>query len=177
MSAEAQAHVWKKSPYKGQAFILHLAIADSANDQYHYEFFMSQVNAAKKARTIRTTVNKILARMVADGWLTIVDGGDHLPRGIVRYRFEFREDAPTVYEARRRPVPTEHMSDGPTCDEKAHDPVPTGHTEHKREHKKKDEHKNGFGFSVTSSAPRIRGATTGRLEPMDVERAVRDMRG
>lgn len=134
MSAEAVGHVYRKSPYKGALLAVHHAIADSANDQHHYEFFMAQGNLATKARISRESANRALARLVEDGWLTIVEDGPHLPRGIVRYRFEFHEDAEDVYAPARRPVTRDHTS-GSTCDRGAQDRVTGGHTEPKGEPK------------------------------------------
>lgn len=138
MSAEAEGHVWRKSPYRGTTFAVHLAIADVANDMHHYEFFMSNTELAKKARTTQPNANRVLHRLVADGWLSVVENGSRLPRGIVRYRFEFRHDVPDAWTPRKRPMPKEHRSPGegpPTYVEPASPPMPTAHTELKREPK------------------------------------------
>lgn len=69
MSAEATGWVFRYSPLTSVAFAVHLAIADSVNDQNENEFWMNQAALAAKARTSRKTVNAALAQLVADGFL------------------------------------------------------------------------------------------------------------
>ncbi len=176
VSAEAVAHVYRKSPYSGLLLNIHLAIADSANDQYHYEFFMAQTNLSKKVRATREGTNRGLARLLKDGWLSIVEDGAHLPRGIVRYRFEFREDAPDVWAPRPRPVTTDHRSrvgEVSTCDLTAHDPVTTDHTELNRDPKADTGFRTG---SSKAAAEDDEILSRDRLRE-HIGRARRDMRG
>lgn len=64
MSAEAVGWVFRHSPLKGAGFAVHLAIADSVNDQHGNELWMRQAVLATKARTTRGTVGRTLAAMV-----------------------------------------------------------------------------------------------------------------
>ena len=57
------------SPYTLGARLVHLALADSANDDYGGLLWATQGTIAKKAGVSRATVNGVLGRMVADGWL------------------------------------------------------------------------------------------------------------
>jgi hypothetical protein len=64
------ASVWTHSPYKDATLVIHLALADFANDDgvcyAHYG------TLAAKARCSRETVRKALARMVEDGILDVL---------------------------------------------------------------------------------------------------------
>lgn len=73
MSAEATAWVFKNSPLTGAAFAIHLAIADSVNDQNDNEFWMKQEALAAKARVTRGTVQRELRAMVEMGLLEELD--------------------------------------------------------------------------------------------------------
>lgn len=87
MSAEAVGWVYKFSPYNGAAFSVHLAIADSANDQHGMELWMALGKLGRKSRVSRSTVSEIVAQMVTDGMLDLLEqsqGGRHRPS---RYRF------------------------------------------------------------------------------------------
>ena len=101
MSAEAVGWVFRHSPLQGVALVVHLAVADSVNDQHDHELWMRQHVLARKARTTRGTVNKVLARMVEGT-------DDHPPLlelvapgtgGANRYRFLF-PDVEVQYETR-----------------------------------------------------------------------------
>jgi len=72
MSAEATGWVWRHSPYVGVAFAIHLALADSANDQHGYRLFARKQWTADKARTTRKTVREVMGQMVADGMLEVL---------------------------------------------------------------------------------------------------------
>ena len=87
MSAEAVGWVYKFSPYSGAAFSVHLAIADSANDQHGMELWMALGKLGRKSRVSRSTTSEIVATMVSDGMLELLEqsqGGRHRPS---RYRF------------------------------------------------------------------------------------------
>lgn len=91
MSAEATGYVFRASPYQGAAFAVHLAIADSVNDQHEYRFWMSIATLARKARVSERAAQYSLRKLVCDGAIELVDdlkGG----RGHTgEYRFLFRE--------------------------------------------------------------------------------------
>lgn len=66
-------HVWDKSKYEGARLLIHLGMADHANESGW--FFISQTSLAKKSRCsveyVRTTVSK----MIQDGYVEIVKKG------------------------------------------------------------------------------------------------------
>lgn len=96
MSAEAVGFVYRHSPYQGVVFSVHLAVADSVNDQFDNMFWMATGRLADKARTSRQSVSAALMRLEADGWLSVVERRDG---STVRYRFLFPESE-VVYESR-----------------------------------------------------------------------------
>lgn len=69
MSIRIMAMVWANSPYRGEALLLHLALADFANDEGMC--FPSQKTLARKARCSENYVRVAVKRMVADGLLEI----------------------------------------------------------------------------------------------------------
>lgn len=98
MSADAVAYTYRHSPCKGADLHVHLAIADSANDQNYNEFWMSIGRLANKARVERRTAGRAVAALCDLGLLTLLE--DHsTERKPSRYRFEF-PDLPVVYETR-----------------------------------------------------------------------------
>lgn len=94
MSVQALGWVFSHSPLRGTALALHLAVADSVNDQHGNELWMSQANLARKARTTRPTVNRVLAEMVDLGLLELLEEGRG---GTNRYRF-LTPDRPVEYQ-------------------------------------------------------------------------------
>lgn len=89
--------VYRFSPYQGVVFSVHLAIADSVNDQFDNLFWMSTGRLAEKARTSRQSVSAAMMRLEMDGWLIVVERRDG---STVKYRFLFPE-VDVVYESRR----------------------------------------------------------------------------
>lgn len=103
MSAQATGWVFAHSPFKGAVFAVHLAIADSVNDQDHYEFWMRQGKLAAKARVSRKAVNDAVSVMIEAGFLVLVlakKGGAN------RYAFLTPSEAPVVYDARSADIET-----------------------------------------------------------------------
>lgn len=86
MSAEASGWVWRYSPYKGAQLLVHLAIADVANDVHDNQFWMSTANLAGKARVSRATVTATLTEMVESGHLAVIEAGGS-NRVPTRYQF------------------------------------------------------------------------------------------
>jgi hypothetical protein len=75
--------VWTRSPYRGERLLLHLALADFANDEG--TCFPSVRTLAHKARCSEVWARKGIQQMIDDGLLEIVERG--LGRGNVnRYR-------------------------------------------------------------------------------------------
>lgn len=118
MSAEATGWVFRHSPYSGTAFAVHLAIADTVNDQHGHRFYMSAGNLARKARCSRSTATELLGHLCRDGFLARIGGGrdDGKP---VEYRFLYPEVA-AVFDTRGG-VP---KTDTPTTSEVSREPTP-----------------------------------------------------
>lgn len=98
MSAEAVGWVYRHSPYSGAAFAVHLAIADTVNDQHGQRFYMSASTLARKARCSRTTASEMADRLCRDGYLARIGGGQ-LAGKPVEFRFLF-PDVAVQYESR-----------------------------------------------------------------------------
>jgi hypothetical protein len=96
MSAEASGYVYRHSPYQGITLLVHLAVADSVNDQHGNEFWMAQGKLAEKARCSRKAANEALATLLADGFLEVVQQSLGRPS---RYRFLFPNPR-VVYDTR-----------------------------------------------------------------------------
>lgn len=73
MSVRWIGRVWESSPYEGRRLLLHLALADFANDEG--VCFPSQRTLALKARTTEAWVSASVKQMVNDGLLEIVERG------------------------------------------------------------------------------------------------------
>lgn len=69
------AYVWDHSPLTRDALLVHLAIADVANDVHNNEFWMTAAGLAEKVRVSRSTVMRAFARMTELGLLEIVERG------------------------------------------------------------------------------------------------------
>lgn len=111
MSAEAVGYVFRCSPAEGATFAVHLAVADSVNDQYGNEFWMVVRELATKARCSRATAQRALKWLVENGLLDVCDGerreGAHTA---IRYRF-LLPDLPPIFDsraARSRPSKVPH---------------------------------------------------------------------
>lgn len=73
MSVRWISHVWRVSPYKGDKLLIHMALADFANDEGFC--FPSQRTLAKKARTSEGYVRAVIKQMVKEGHLEIITAG------------------------------------------------------------------------------------------------------
>lgn len=96
MSVEAMSWVFKNSPYTLGTRLVHLALADVANDDHHWLVWASQSAIAKKAKVSIPTVSAALKQMVADGYLERVSSDS---RGQVTYRFLRPGTAPIASSA------------------------------------------------------------------------------
>jgi hypothetical protein len=76
--------VWANSPYSGERLLLHLALADFANDDG--VCFPSHGTLAKKARCSMSWVSKSIRQMVADGLVEIVEPAGEGRGKVGRYR-------------------------------------------------------------------------------------------
>jgi len=70
VSIKIMSWVWDNSPYEGSALLLHLALADYAND--YGECWPSQKTLAAKARCSDRYVRTISNKMIKEGYLEIV---------------------------------------------------------------------------------------------------------
>jgi hypothetical protein len=73
MSVSAISWVWQYSPYTGVEKVIHLALADSANDLHDHEIWARQSWIAAKANTSRETVYRWLAKAERDGFIRLVE--------------------------------------------------------------------------------------------------------
>lgn len=144
MSAEALGWVFRHSPLTGAAFQVHLALADTANDEHGFELWFKQSTVAQKARVTRQTVNNALARMAELG---LVEKVGSRPGGVVVFRF-LMPDLPTQYGSSRgvtrADTPATEVSREPTpgvtradtgCHESRHGGVVRADTDTKRDTK------------------------------------------
>lgn len=74
MSIKWISRVWEESPYEGRRLLLHLALADFANDEG--TCFPSQKTLALKARTTEQWVSTSIRQMVKDGLLEVIARGN-----------------------------------------------------------------------------------------------------
>lgn len=72
MSVEASGWTWKHTPYKGVEKLIHLALADSANDMHGFRIFARQAWVADKVGCSRETANRWLKKAVEDGFIRLV---------------------------------------------------------------------------------------------------------
>ena len=73
MSAQAVGWTWEHSPLRGTQLLVHLALADVANDLHGNELWLTQGVLAAKARTTAKTVRETLEGLVAGGYLEELD--------------------------------------------------------------------------------------------------------
>lgn len=101
MSSDAVGWTFRHSPYRDtpSVFAVHLAVADSVNDQHNNELWMTQTKVARKARCSRQAASRALIRLVDEGFLELVEDNSKAGKAN-RYRFLFPREAEVVYEAR-----------------------------------------------------------------------------
>jgi hypothetical protein len=75
VSVKAISWVFDQSPYELGARLVHLALADVCNDAYDGRLWLRQADIARKAKMSTRQVSRILATMVDDGYLIVVDAG------------------------------------------------------------------------------------------------------
>jgi hypothetical protein len=71
MSIRIMTSVWQSSPYSGDRLLIHLALADFANDEG--ECWPSQATIARKARCSVRHVRATIAAMIEDGEIEITE--------------------------------------------------------------------------------------------------------
>jgi hypothetical protein len=97
VSSEAIGWVYRHSPYRGAAYAVHHAMADSANDQNGYLVWLANPKMAAKARCQIRSVVDAKAKLIADGFAELVDT-QHGNGGGATYRMLF-PDVPVVYDS------------------------------------------------------------------------------
>ena len=73
MSIRWLSHVWLKSPYRSERLLLHLALADFANDEG--VCWPSQRTLAQKARCSENFVRVTISQMIRDGLIEVAKKG------------------------------------------------------------------------------------------------------
>jgi hypothetical protein len=86
MSAQAMSWVFESSPYSGELRIIHLVIADIANDLSDNKFWLGEKMLAAKANCSISAIQRAVTRMVEDGYLEMVESS-HGPGKPNAYRF------------------------------------------------------------------------------------------
>ena len=86
MSAQAMSWVFESSPYSGELRIIHLVIADIANDLSDNRFWLGEKKLAAKANCSISAIQRAVTRMVEDGYLEMVESS-HGPGKPNAYRF------------------------------------------------------------------------------------------
>ena len=84
MSIRLMTWVWANSPYSGERLLLHLALADFANDDG--VCFPSHGTLAKKARCSTGWVRQTIKQMIADSLIEIVEPAGQGRGKVGRYR-------------------------------------------------------------------------------------------
>lgn len=89
--------VWENSPYEGKALLIHLAMADFANDVG--VLWPSQVTLAKKSRSTDRHVRDVISDMVRDGLVELVTESNG--RETHKYRLIARNSVPPEVSSTR----------------------------------------------------------------------------
>jgi hypothetical protein len=77
MSVKAMADVFEHSPYALGTRLVHLIVADKANDDHENLFWLPFADIARKANVSTDTVARAVKRMLADGYLELVQPAVH----------------------------------------------------------------------------------------------------
>lgn len=84
MSFKEVGWVLDHSPYVAAQRLIHIVLAERANEDNRWELWFSVPVIAAKANVSGRTVTRALAQMVTDGFLAVIEA---LPGRAVRYRF------------------------------------------------------------------------------------------
>ena len=104
MSLKWLTSVWENSPYKGAGLLIHLGMADHADDDGR--FFLSQARLSRKARCTVEFVRRSVEKMVADELVIIERKGSSKGRA-TEYRLMPMSQLPKI-------VGEKQTSDSPT---------------------------------------------------------------
>jgi hypothetical protein len=94
MSFREVGWVLDHSPYTLGTRLVHIVLAERANEDHDWELWYSIGTVAKKAKVSRRTVASALAQMRHDGMLAVVDDASGKP---TRYRFLMPTPADSAY--------------------------------------------------------------------------------
>lgn len=151
MSVEATSYVWKHSPYRGQTLLVHLAIADVANDAKGFAFYATSQWLADRCRMNAGNVRTHLGSLVRDGFLDVIEPGGG--RGVpTTYRFKFPRRGEAEFE------PEETASE--TASKPPRNRVTTTHTT--EEHKERSTEEEPPSDHAVSRQPPLVGSTAAR---------------
>jgi len=89
--------VWDNSPYEGKALLIHLAMADFANDEGL--LWPSQATLAKKSRSTDRHVRDVISGMERDGLVELVTASNG--RDAHKYRLLARNSVPPEVSSTR----------------------------------------------------------------------------
>ena len=73
------------SPYTGDMRVVHIVLAERANEDHDWELWFSTATVAQKAACSTKTVQRALGQMVSDGYLEVIEVSPGKP---TRYRFQ-----------------------------------------------------------------------------------------
>lgn len=105
MSIKIMSWVWDNSPYDGKALLLHLALADFANDEG--DCWPSQPTLARKARCTERHVRDCVKQMIADGFLEITVPSD----GVSSHRYRLSSGPRKSVPPRKSTTATPELDD------------------------------------------------------------------
>jgi hypothetical protein len=109
LSRQNEEWVWQHSPYTGGALLLHLAMADLANHQYHDEVWASDEHLSAQARISVGHVRRLRRQMIKDGFFALLTEGRG--RGQHVHGRLLRPDSKNAHNARfSTPSKTAHPS-------------------------------------------------------------------
>lgn len=117
MSIKAMSWVWDNSPYEGVGLLVHLALADFADDQG--VCWPSQKRISDKCKSSERHVRRIIKQMVDDGQIMIVEKSNGVTTNN-KYRllmdrtsrpvFDIGQDFQDILTGQSSPVATGHRS-------------------------------------------------------------------
>jgi len=91
--------VFEHSPYEDSTFVVHLALADVANDLNENKIWAFHETLARKARVSDRSLSRAIATLLADGFLQKLESPQGRARRATVYRFLFRPVATVAINA------------------------------------------------------------------------------
>jgi hypothetical protein len=121
MSAETWAWCWAHSPFSGTKLIVHLALADIANDAHGYELWVSTEAIANRARCNRGTARRALLELIEGGFLEVLEDRSASNRSS-KYRF-LQPEVGRAFHATGQSDPGEAVAQSTRPSRNPRDPV------------------------------------------------------